>query len=75
MLTMIVVFVALLVVFAVGFVVGSIMLQRSLAQFLMASVADARRGAHNGVPRHMVEVPGVEALAVGITKNFLRSKN
>lgn len=75
MLTMVVVFVALLVVFAVGFVVGSIMLQRSLAQFLMASVADARMGAHKGQPRHMVEVPGVEALAVAITKNFLRSKN
>lgn len=75
MLVILVVFVGLLAVFGIGFVIGSIMLQRSLAQFLMASVADARRGAKNGDFRHMVETPGVEALAVAITKNFLRSKN
>ena len=72
---LIVVFVSLLVAFSVGFVVGSIMLQRSLARYLMAIVAKSRQGARNGEPRHMVEVPGVEAAALAITRDFLRSKD
>lgn len=75
MLVIVVVFVSLLVTFAIGFVVGSIMLQRSLARYLMGAVAKYRMGAHNREPRAMVEVPGVEALAVALAKDFLRSKN
>ena len=74
MLTMVVVFVVALVVFSVGFVVGSIMLQRSLAQFIMAAVERSRLGVQRGEPKYMVEAAGIQELALDISRRFLRSK-
>ena len=74
MLVIVVIFVSLLVAFSTGFIVGSIMVQRSLAQFIMAAVERSRLGVKRGEPKYMVEAAGIQELALDISRRFLRSK-